>query len=119
MNAPLWQPSPDRVAHANLSAFAARVSAKHGVGLADFTALYRWSIAEPEAFWRALWDDAGIVGEAGARTLVDAQAMPGAHWFPDARLNFAENLLARRAPSVSRRAGILGGGQGQAPHLRR
>jgi acetoacetyl-CoA synthetase len=101
MSAPLWQPSPERVAQANLSAFAARVSAKHGVALADFTALYRWSIAEPEAFWRALWDDAGIVGEAGARTLVDAQAMPGAHWFPDARLNFAENLLARRASGVA------------------
>jgi acetoacetyl-CoA synthetase len=98
MNAPLWQPSPDRVAQANLTAFAARVSAKHGVALADFSALYRWSVAEPEAFWRALWDDAGIVGEAGARTLVDAQAMPGAHWFPDAQLNFAENLLAHRAP---------------------
>ena len=96
MTAPLWRPSPDRVAQANLTAFAARLAAQHGVALPDFTALYGWSVSEPEAFWRALWDDAGIVGEAGARTLVDAQAMPGAHWFPDARLNFAENLLAHR-----------------------
>src|SRR5271169_2391270 len=98
MNAPLWQPSPERVAQANLSAFAARVSAKHGVGLADFTALYRWSTSAPEAFWNAVWDDAGIVGDAGARTLVDAHRMPGAQWFPDAQLNFAENLLAHRPP---------------------
>ena len=99
MTAPLWQPSPERVAQANLTTFAARVGAQHGVALADFGALYRWSTAEPEAFWRAVWDDAGIIGDIGARTLTDAQAMPGAHWFPDARLNFAENLLAHRPPA--------------------
>jgi acetoacetyl-CoA synthetase len=96
MTAPLWQPSPERVAHANLTAFAARVAAKHAVALPDFAALYRWSTADPEAFWRAVWDDAGIVGDAGVRTLIDADKMPGARWFPDARLNFAENLLAHR-----------------------
>lgn len=100
MSAPLWQPSPDRVAHANLTAFAARISRKYAVALPDFSALYRWSIAEPEAFWREVWDDAGIVGEAGARVLIDSDRMPGARWFPDARLNFAENLLARRAPDA-------------------
>jgi acetoacetyl-CoA synthetase len=100
MTAPLWRPSPDRVARANLTAFAARAAARHGVELADFGALYRWSNAAPEAFWRALWDDAGIVGEAGARTLVEAHKMPGAQWFPDAQLNFAENLLAHRPPGV-------------------
>ena len=50
-----------------------------------------------EAFWRALWDYAGVVGTRGERTLVDGDRMPGARWFPDARLNFAENLLTRRA----------------------
>src|SRR5271167_3868015 len=98
MTAPLWQPSPDRAAQTSLTTFAARVAAQHGVALPDFSALYRWSTAEPEAFWRALWDDAGIVGDPGVRTLVDALAMPGAHWFPDARLKFAENLLAHRPP---------------------
>jgi acetoacetyl-CoA synthetase len=98
MSAALWQPSPDRVAHANLTAFAARVTAKHGVALPDFSALFRWSTDEPEAFWREVWNDAGIVGEAGRRTLVDADKMPGARWFPDARLNFAENLLKGRSP---------------------
>jgi acetoacetyl-CoA synthetase len=96
MSAPLWQPSSDRIAQANLTAFAARVAARHRVSLPDFSALYDWSIREPEAFWRTVWEDAGIVGEAGARTLVDAGEMPGAQWFPDARLNFAENLLAHR-----------------------
>jgi acetoacetyl-CoA synthetase len=97
MSAPLWQPSPDRVAHANLTAFAAGVAAKHDVALADFSALFRWSTDEPEAFWREIWNDAGIVGDPGKRTLVDADKMPGARWFPDARLNFAENLLKGRS----------------------
>jgi acetoacetyl-CoA synthetase len=96
MNAPLWQPSPERIARANLTAFAARAAQHHGVQLADYTALYAWSIANREAFWRELWDYAGIMGERGARTLVDGDRMPGARWFPDARLNFAENLLSRR-----------------------
>jgi acetoacetyl-CoA synthetase len=97
VNAPMWQPSPDRVAHANLTAFAARVAARHGVALADYATLHRWSVENSEAFWREVWDDAGIVGERGARTLIDGVKMPGARWFPDARLNFAENLLARRS----------------------
>ena len=97
MSAPLWQPSPDRVADANLTSFAARVSAKHGVVLPDYTALFRWSTDEPEAFWREVWNDAGIVGDSGSRTLVDADKMPGARWFPDAQLNFAENLLKGRS----------------------
>ncbi len=101
MTAPLWQPSPDRIARANLTAFADRAGAKHGVELPDFGALYRWSIDQPEAFWREVWDDAGIIGDRGARTLVDAQRMPGARWFPDARLNYAENLLARRSADAS------------------
>ena len=97
MSSPLWQPSPERVARANLTAFAARVGARHGVTLPDYTALYRWSVEHSETFWRELWDYAGVIGEAGARTLVDGKAMPGARWFPDARLNFAENLLASGA----------------------
>src|SRR6185369_12257073 len=59
--------------------------------------LYRWSIAEPEAFWRAIWDFAGIVGEGPGRVGIENPGkMPGAHFFPEARLNYAENLLRRR-----------------------
>ena len=97
MNQPLWRPSSERIAHANLTAFASQVGSKHGVALPDYSALYRWSVEYPEAFWRELWAYAGVVGEPGARTLIDAERMPGARFFPDARLNYAENLLAGRA----------------------
>src|SRR5512143_589891 len=93
----LWRPSEQRIEAANITLFARGVGARHGVTLADYAALWRWSIAQKEAFWREVWDFTGIVGDRGERTLVEPQRMPGARWFPDARLNFAENLLARRA----------------------
>ena len=97
MDKPLWSPPPERVAKANLTVFAAQASAKHGVKLPDYSALWRWSVDDRPAFWRAFWDYCGVIGDPGARTLVDGDKMPGAKWFPDARLNFAENLLARSA----------------------
>jgi len=92
----LWQPAPERIARANITEFARRAAAAAGRSFPDYAALWRWSNEEREAFWRAVWDYAGVVGTRGERTLVDAGRMPGARWFPDARLNFAENLLTRR-----------------------
>jgi acetoacetyl-CoA synthetase len=92
----LWRPSAERIARANITEFARRAASTAGRPLPDYASLWRWSTEEREAFWCALWDFAGVVGERGARTLVDPTKMPGARWFPDARLNFAENLLARR-----------------------
>jgi len=90
---PIWTPSLFRIADANLTRFMAFVTAR-GVPVADCDALYRWSIDQPAAFWEALWEFAGVVGERGAGpALVDDHRMPGARWFPGARLNFAENLL--------------------------
>lgn len=97
MNDSLWQPSPERIRGANLTAFIAHVNAGHGAGVNDFPDLYAWSVRELEAFWSALIDFAGVRAETwGERVLIDADRMPGARFFPDARLNFAENLLRRR-----------------------
>ena len=92
----LWQPSPERVAQANLTAFAAALSAKHGEDLSAYPHLWRWSVDHKWDFWRAVWDYGAVIGEPGDRVLLDADRMPGARWFPDARLNFAQNLLERR-----------------------
>src|SRR5688500_4289453 len=93
---PMWQPSAERIAQANLTQFMREVSGRFGVDVQDYAQLYDWSVANPEPFWLAIWDYAGVVGERGERTLLDSDRMPGARWFPDARLNFAENLLRRR-----------------------
>lgn len=87
----LWQPSAERIAAANLTAFADRAGQP-----ADYAALHRWSIEQPEAFWSLVWDFCEVRGEKGARVLVDGDKMPGAQWFPDAHLNYTQNLLRRR-----------------------
>ena len=96
LDQPLWRPSAAQVASANMTAFREQVNATHGIDLADFFALHAWSVEAPEAFWRALWDYGGVIGEPGRTVLEDGHRMPGARWFPHARLNYAENLLRRR-----------------------
>ena len=96
MNAPLWQPAPERIARANLTRFMGEVRTSAGVDTRDYAQLYEWSLDAPEAFWKAVWSFTGVIGERGETVLVDRDRMPGAKWFPEARLNFAENLLRRR-----------------------
>ncbi len=96
---PLWQPSPARIRDANLTRFAAHVAKEWGANLEGYDAIYDWSVAEPEKFWRSVWTFGGVKASTrGERVLVDAGKMPGAKYFPDARLNFAENLLRRTGP---------------------
>jgi acetoacetyl-CoA synthetase len=92
-NTPLWTPPAERIAQANITRFA------HAVGVApdDYHALWQWSIDNVEAFWDAMWDFGGVIATKRAtRTLVDADKMPGARFFDDATLNFAQNLLERK-----------------------
>ena len=96
MTAPLWQPSARQIADANLTAFMERVKRDWGLEAESYAALYDFSIAEVEKFWRSVWTFAGVIAERqGDRVLRDGDKMPGAAFFPDARLNFAENLLRR------------------------
>jgi acetoacetyl-CoA synthetase len=93
----LWQPSVERIAQSNINAFIDLVNKRWRAGVDDSNALYDWSVNEPERFWATVWDFCGVVAEQrGERILLDGEKMPGAQWFPDARLNFAENLLRRR-----------------------
>ena len=99
---PLWSPSPQRRAEANLARFAQRVAADHGARFDDYASLYDWSVRAPEKFWSTVWDFCGVIAsQRGTTVLADAQRMPGARWFPEARLNFAENLLRRRDDDVA------------------
>jgi acetoacetyl-CoA synthetase len=98
---PLWTPSAKAVAASNMSAFADFVNERHGLSPGDYEALHAWSVAAPELFWDAIWDFTGVIGEKGTRVLLDAEKMPGAKFFPDARLNVAENLLRGEGGDVA------------------
>ena len=97
MGEALWRPSAECIAAAEITRFAALVSKSWKVEAADYASLHRWSVQHPEQFWDAMWGFAEIVADTkGDTVLEDAERMPGASWFPQARLNYAENLLRRR-----------------------
>lgn len=90
----LWRPSAGRIADANLTRFIKCLNARRGTQLADYDALYAWSLAEPEQFWTELTRFADVRGDFTAGPVLENPGqMPGARFFPHARLNFAENLL--------------------------
>jgi acetoacetyl-CoA synthetase len=88
----LWRPDPVRAAATNLAAFRLWLGAR-GIDAPDFAALWRWSVHDLAGFWDAVWDFAGIIGEKGTVALADPDAMPGARFFPEARLCYAETIL--------------------------
>jgi acetoacetyl-CoA synthetase len=96
---PLWTPSPQRVADANLTHFIRAAGQSWKRKLATYADLHRWSIDFPEEFWVSVWDFCGIDGVRGDTVVANRERMPGATWFPDARLNFAQNLLRMRDES--------------------
>ncbi len=98
----LYRPSAEAIEAAQVTELRRRIEREHGVSLGDTRALHAFSVANLGPFWRAVWDFAGIRGERGERDVIDEGRMPGARFFPDARLSFAENLLARRddAPAI-------------------
>ena len=102
MITPLWTPADERVTQANLTAFTHAVSRDWDTKISDYAALYNWSIEEPGRFWRSVWTFADIIAERRGDVVLQGAAMPGVQWFPEARLNFAENLLRRKdaAPAI-------------------
>jgi len=96
---PLWTPAPERVAAATLTAFRRAASERACRDLDDYAALWQWSVDDPAGFWRLLWDFCKVTGDPGQVVLTDGERMPGARWFPQARLNYAENLLGQRDDS--------------------
>lgn len=92
----MWRPSPQQIEAAHLTKFKQKIETTSGRKFDDFGALHDFSVTQPEHFWEAVWEYCGIKAETrGSRILVDGDKMPGARFFPDARLNFAENLLVK------------------------
>ncbi|NWG53092.1 MAG: acetoacetate--CoA ligase [Hydrogenophilaceae bacterium] len=89
----LWTPSPARIAEARLTDFLRWLEAERGLAFADYGALWRWSVQEIEAFWQAIWDYFEIQSSTPHTCVLEARVMPGARWFPGARLNYAEHAL--------------------------
>jgi len=97
---PLWEPSQERIEHANLTRFARMAIHDWRLKRNTYPAFHQWTVEQPERFWQSLWKFGAVrAAEQGERVLADGDKMPGATWFPDARLNYAENLLRLRDDS--------------------
>jgi acetoacetyl-CoA synthetase len=89
----LWQPSRNRSTASNLYKFAQNTSKIHQCAADDYAGLLDWSVRAPEAFYSALWNELDIIGHMGEVAFVSGESMREAKFFPDAKLNYTENLL--------------------------
>ncbi|HDU8493147.1 TPA: acetoacetate--CoA ligase [Aeromonas hydrophila] len=92
----LWQPDQERIQQSNLQHFMAEVNRFHGLQLHSYAQLYQWSVEKTTRFWPLVWQHCGVKGELGNIVAENRQEMQRTRWFPDSRLNFAENLLRRQ-----------------------
>jgi acetoacetyl-CoA synthetase len=81
------------MARANIEQFRRAAEVVAGEVLPDTRALHRWSIEHLADFWSLAWDELGVIGDRGGRAFLPGDDMRSARFFPDARLNFAENLI--------------------------
>lgn len=95
----LWRPSPQQVEQANLTHFQRWLEASRGRSFAGYPELWRWSTHELTEFWAAVWEYYGLDEVSGYETVLAERTMPGARWFPGARLNFAQRCLAAGSDS--------------------
>jgi acetoacetyl-CoA synthetase len=95
MNKPIWEPGAERIERANINRFMRFVRESTGnEDIRRYAPLYDFSIRHPEKFWPLVWEFCGIRAHGEHEpVVVDRDKMPGAHWFPNVRLNFAQNLL--------------------------
>jgi acetoacetyl-CoA synthetase len=96
LNSILWQPSDTRIQSTNLAAFMAAANQRHGLSLTSYDDLWSWSTSEISAFWTLVWDQCGLLGERGDLVVDDETKLPGARWYPNGHINYAQNLLAPR-----------------------
>lgn len=89
----LWSPSQDRIDASLLTQFKRAANQRYGLDLSDYDSIWQWSIDQPESFWQLLWDFCNVKGQQSGDVLRNADNLLACEFFPDAALNYAENLL--------------------------
>lgn len=89
----LWQPSPEFIQHTRIAHYLDWLRHERGLSFADYQGLWQWSVNDLDAFWQSIWDHFRVQASSPHHAVLDKRSMPGAQWFPGARLNFAEHIL--------------------------
>ena len=98
MNPILWKPNKDQIKNSQMEAFRLQVNSRYDINLKDYMDLYKWSINNISDFWKAIWGFMSIEHSTNFSAIIDDEKkMPGAKWFPDTKMNYAENLLRIRS----------------------
>ncbi len=106
---PQWVPTESDVRDAVVTDFARFVARRHSVRVDDYRALWRWSVADPAAFWQDVWDYFEIRSATDPGPALADDAMPGAVWFPGATLNYVDHVFRNARPGTP---AILYAGEG-------
>ncbi len=97
---PLWRPGPERIERSNLTAYARWLEREKGVATDAYEELWRWSVDELDAFWASIWDYFEVEAEAPYERVLGSREMPGAEWFPGARLSYAAHVFRAKEDSA-------------------
>ena len=92
----LWEPSAEAVERSNLTRYTRWLEAERGLELPDYETLRRWSIDSLEDFWTSIWEFFEVRADGDPTTVLAHRSMPGARWFEDVRLNYAEHIFRDR-----------------------
>jgi acetoacetyl-CoA synthetase len=96
----LWTPDEARVERATITRYARWLAQTRRVETSGYDELWHWSVAEIEAFWASIWDFFDVQSSEPYERVLGSRAMPGAEWFPGARLYYAEHVFRRRDPGA-------------------
>ncbi|MGD2187022.1 MAG: acetoacetate--CoA ligase, partial [Desulfobacterales bacterium] len=108
----LWKPSEEQIKETNMFRFMNFINETYDQSFNEYAPLYKWSVENIPEFWAAFWKFANILHSKPYNLVIDdVTKMPGAHWFPGAQLNFAENLLRYRDDQIA----LIFKGEAQAP----
>jgi acetoacetyl-CoA synthetase len=105
---PLWRPDRTRIERAGITRFLRWLERERGRRFEGYEDLWQWSVDELEGFWAAVWDFCGVISHAPHERVLGEREMPHAQWFPGARVNYAEHMLARaRQPDADSRVAVV------------
>ncbi|HEY4236969.1 MAG TPA: AMP-binding protein, partial [Gaiellaceae bacterium] len=93
----VWEPSPERIASATITRYREWLNETRGLALDDYAGLWEWSVDELEQFWASIWEFFEVAASEPYERVLTTREMPGADWFPGARLSYAEHVFRGRA----------------------